>query len=137
MTPLAVDPVLFPLLLLPTYWLVLSVAFWVTARVLPTFKIAGIGWTVIIAAGCVVVDSFFGQQTLWKTFSVLIDAGVNPVIALWGGVLAKWILVAITLKTLAVCTRRISFKTSRTVLLVALITVVIGWYPTMASFDPP
>lgn len=101
-------------------WLVLSIAVWVTAVVLPGVHIKGVGSAVVVAALFGVLNFFLG----WFFFIVLGFAtlGLGFIFAF----LTRWFINAILLKIVDATTPRIKIDGFGWALLAALMMSFVG-----------
>ncbi len=101
-------------------WLVLSLAVWVTAMVLPGFKVRGFGGALIVAALFGLLNWLLG----WLLF-VLIGLGTLGL----GFLLAfitRWIVDALVLKIVDAATDRLEIKGFSWALAAALVMSAVG-----------
>ena len=101
-------------------WLILSVAVWLTAVLLPGVKVKGVGGAIVTAALFGVLNFFLG----WVLF-VLIGLGTLGV----GFILAfvtRWIVDAIILKITDALTDKLTVRGFGTALVAALIMALLG-----------
>ncbi len=101
-------------------WLLLSLAFWITAKVVP-------GFTLRSGVSAMVVAALFGLLNFvlgWLFFVVLGIAtlGIGFLLA----VITRWVVTAILLKITAGMTSRLEVRNFGTALIAALVIAVIG-----------
>ncbi len=101
-------------------WILLSLAFWITAKIVP-------GFTLRSGLSALVVAALFGLLNFalgWLFFVVLGIAtlGIGFLLA----VITRWIVTAILLKITAGLTSRLEVRSFGTALIAALVMAVIG-----------
>lgn len=101
-------------------WLVLAFAFWLTAVILPGFKVRSFGSAIIIAAIFGILNFLLGQL-FFVVFSIA-TLGIAYLLAF----ITRWIITAILLKITDVFTDRLNIEGFGTALLGALLMSVIG-----------
>lgn len=101
-------------------WLVLSLAVWITAALLPGFHVKGFGNAVIVAAIFGVLNTLFG----WLLFGVLAIATLG--LGLLFAFITIWIVNAIMLKITDAFTSRLKIDNFGWALLGALVISLIS-----------
>lgn len=101
-------------------WFVLAFAFWLTAMILPGFKVRNFGSAIIIAAIFGVLNFLLGQL-FFVVFSIA-TLGIAYLLAF----ITRWIITAILLKITDAFTDRLNIAGFGTALLGALLMSVIG-----------
>jgi putative membrane protein len=101
-------------------WLILTVAVWLTAEILPGIRIKGIGSAVVVAALFGVLNFLLG----WLFFTVFAIATLG--IALLLAFITRWIIDAIILKLVDAFTDRIDIEGFRWALIGALVMSLLG-----------
>jgi len=101
-------------------WLILTVAFWLTAMVLPGFHVKSFGSAIVVAAIFGVLNVLIG----WLLFGVIGIAtlGIGFLLAF----LTRWVVNAILLKLTDAITDRLTIDGFGNALLGALIISLIG-----------
>ena len=102
-------------------WLVLSVAVWLTARLVPGFEVRG------GAAGAIVVGALFGVLHWalgWLFFAVLVvgTLGLGYLLAF----LTRWVVSAILLKLVDALTDKLTIRTWGTALVGAAVMSLLA-----------
>ncbi len=101
-------------------WLVLAFAFWLTAAILPGFKVKSFGSAIVIAAIFGILNFLLGQL-FFVVFSIA-TLGIAYLLAF----ITRWIITAILLKITDAVTDRFSVAGFGNALLGALLMSVIG-----------
>lgn len=101
-------------------WLVMSVAFWLTAQLLPGFEIKGFKGALWVAALFGVINWLIG----WLLFFLLgiVSLGIGFLLAF----ITRWIVNAILLKVTDALSSNLNVKDFRTALLGALLLSLFG-----------
>ncbi len=106
-------------------WLILSVAFWVTAMILPGFKIKSFGGAIIVAAIFGIINALLG----WLFFGVLTIATLG--IAYLLSFITRWFINAIFLSMTAALSKNLEIKGFRWSLLgsltISIVAAIIDW----------
>lgn len=106
-------------------WLVLSTAFWITARVLPGFHIRSFGGAIIVAAIFGIINALLG----WLFFGILTIATLG--IAYLLSFITRWFINAIFLSVTAALSKNLRIDGFRWSLLgslmISIIAAVIDW----------
>jgi putative membrane protein len=101
-------------------WLVLSLAFWLTAKVVPGFHVRSLGDAIVVAAVFGVVNFLLG----WLLYVVL---GVGTLgLGFIFSLLTHWVVNAILLKITDGLTHRLEVRSFGTALIGALVMSVLG-----------
>lgn len=101
-------------------WLILSLAFWLTARVVPGFYVRGLGDAIVVAAVFGIVNFFLGT-VLYYVLGIA-TLGIGFLLSL----ITHWIVNAILLKITDGITRRLEVKSFGTALIAALVMSLLG-----------
>jgi putative membrane protein len=101
-------------------WLVLTLAFWITALVLPGFHVKGLGSAFAVAAIFGILNFFLG----WLFFAVFTIATLGLAYLL--AFLTRWIITAILLKITDALTDRLTIDGFRWALGGALMMSALG-----------
>lgn len=101
-------------------WLILSLAVWITAMVLPGFRVKSFTSAIIVAAIFGILNFLLG----WLFFTVFTIATLG--IALLLAFITRWIINAILLKITDALTDHLTIDGFRNALLAALIMSLIG-----------
>jgi putative membrane protein len=101
-------------------WLILSLAFWLTAKVVPGFHVRSLGDAIVVAAVFGIVNFLLG--TLLYYVLGIVTLGIGFLLSL----LTHWIVNAILLKVTDGLTRRLEVRSFGTALLAALVMSVLG-----------
>lgn len=101
-------------------WLVMSVAFWATARIVPGFEVEGVRGAVIVAALFGVINWLIG----WLLFAVIgvVSLGIGFLLAF----LTRWLVNAILLKLTDALSSQLRIRSFGTALLGALLISLFG-----------
>lgn len=101
-------------------WLILTIAFWLTAMVLPGFHVKSFGSAIVVAAIFGVLNVLIG----WLLFGVIGIAtlGIGFLLAF----LTRWVVNAILLKLTDAITDRLTIDSFGNALLGALVISLIG-----------
>ncbi len=101
-------------------WLILSVAVYIAAAILPGVKVRGVGGAILTAAIFGLLNFFIG----WLFFTVigLATLGLGFILAF----LTRWVVDAILLKITDAFTDALTVRGFGTALLAALIMAVVG-----------
>jgi putative membrane protein len=101
-------------------WLVLSLAFWLTARIVPGFHVRSLGDAIVVAAVFGVVNFLLGTL-LYYVFGIA-TLGIGFLLSL----LTHWIVNAVLLKITDGLTRRLEVRSFGTALIAALVMSLLG-----------
>jgi putative membrane protein len=101
-------------------WLVLSLAFWLTAKVVPGFYVRGLGDAIVVAAVFGIVNFLLG--TILYYVLGIATLGIGFLL----GIITHWIVNAILLKITDGLTRRLEVRSFGTALIAALVMSVLG-----------
>jgi putative membrane protein len=101
-------------------WLVLSLAFWLTARIVPGFHVRSLGDAIVVAAVFGVVNFLLG--TLLYYVLGIATLGIGFLLSL----LTHWIVNAVLLKITDGLTRRLEVQSFGTALIAALVMSLLG-----------
>lgn len=101
-------------------WLVLSLAFWITAVILPGFRVRGLGNTLIVAALFGVLNFLLG----WFFYTVLAIGTLG--LALLLSFITRWIVNAIILKIVDAVSDRLTIDGFGTALWGALLLAIFS-----------
>lgn len=101
-------------------WLILSVAVWLTAMILPGFHVRSFGSAILVAALIGIVDFLLG----WFLFAVLTVATLG--IAWLLAFITRWIINAIILKIVDSMTDRLTIDGFGWALVGALVMSALG-----------
>ena len=106
-------------------WIVLSISFWLTARVLPGFELKGCVSSVIVAALFGVLHWFLG----WFLFVVIGfgTLGLGFLLAF----ITRWIVTAIVLKLTDALSKSLTIRSFGTAVLAAMLMSLFG---TLAEY---
>ena len=101
-------------------WLVLSLAFWLTAKVVPGFHVRSLGDAIVVAAIFGIVNFFLG----WFLYVVL---GLGTLgLGFLFSLITHWVVNAILLKVTDGLTHRLEVRGFGTALMGALVMSVLG-----------
>jgi putative membrane protein len=101
-------------------WAVLAFAFWLTAKIVPGFRIAGLWDAIVVAAIFGVVNFLLGTILYYVIgFATL---GIGLLLS----VLTHWFVNAILLKLTDALTSRLEVRSFGTALLAALVMSILG-----------
>ena len=101
-------------------WLVLSFAFWLTARIVPGFRVAGM-WDAVVVAAIFGIVNFFLGALLYYAIGIA-TLGIGLLLSL----ITHWFVNAVLLKITDVLTRRLDVQSFGTALVAALVISVLG-----------
>jgi putative membrane protein len=101
-------------------WLVMSAAFWLTAEILPGFRVKGFRGAVLVAAVFGLVNWLIG----WLLFVVIGVASLG--LGFLFAFLTRWLVNAILLKVTDSLSSNLSVRDFRTALLGALLLSLFG-----------
>jgi putative membrane protein len=101
-------------------WLVLSLAFWITAKLVPGFRVTGFGDAIVVAAIFGVVNFLLGTILYWTLG--IVTLGIGFLIS----IVTHWIVNAILLKITGGLTKRLEVRSFGTALIAALVMSVLG-----------
>jgi putative membrane protein len=101
-------------------WLILSLAFWITARVVPGFYVRSLGDALVVAAVFGIVNFLLG--TLLYYVLGIATLGIGFLLSL----ITHWIVNAILLKITDGLTRRLEVRSFGTALIAALVMSLLG-----------
>jgi putative membrane protein len=101
-------------------WLVLSLAFWLTARLVPGFHVRSLGDAIVVAAIFGIVNFLLG--TVLYYVLGLATLGIGFLLA----VITHWIVNAILLKITDALTHRLEVRSFGTALIAALVMSLLG-----------
>jgi putative membrane protein len=101
-------------------WLVLSLAFWLTARLVPGFSVRSLGDAIVVAAIFGIVNFLLGT-VLYYVLGIA-TLGIGFLLSL----ITHWIVNAILLKITGGLTRRLEVRSFGTALIAALVMSVLG-----------
>jgi putative membrane protein len=101
-------------------WLVLSFAFWLTARIIPGFRLAGMWDAVVVAAIFGIVNFLLG--TLLYYVIGIATLGIGLLLSF----LTHWVVNAVLLKVTGALTSRLEVRGFGTALLAALVMSLLG-----------
>ena len=102
------------------HWLVLAVAFWLTAMVVPGFRLKGIGDAIVVAAIFGIVNYLLGTILYW-TIGIA-TLGIGLLLSL----ITHWFVNAVLLKITAGLSSRLSVESFGTALIAALVMSLFG-----------
>ena len=101
-------------------WLILSLAFWLTARLVPGFHVRSLGDAIVVAAVFGIVNFLLGTLLYYVLgFATL---GIGFLLS----VLTHWIVNAILLKITDGLTSRLEVRSFGTALVAALVMSLLG-----------
>ena len=101
-------------------WLILSLAFWLTARLVPGFHVRSLGDAIVVAAVFGIVNFLLGTLLYYVLgFATL---GIGFLLS----VLTHWIVNAILLKITDGLTSRLEVRSFGTALIAALVMSLLG-----------
>jgi len=101
-------------------WLILSLAFWLTARLVPGFHVRSLGDAIVVAAVFGIVNFLLG--TLLYYVLGIATLGIGFLLSL----LTHWIVNAILLKITDGLTSRLEVRSFGTALIAALVMSLLG-----------
>jgi putative membrane protein len=101
-------------------WLVMSAAFWLTAEILPGFRVKGFRGAVLVAAVFGLINWFIG----WLLFVVIGVASLG--LGFLFAFLTRWLVNAILLKVTDSVSSNLSVRDFRTALIGALLLSLFG-----------
>jgi putative membrane protein len=101
-------------------WLILSFAFWLTSRIVPGFRVAGM-WDAIIVAAIFGVINFLLGTFLYYAIGIA-TLGIGLLLSL----ITHWFVNAVLLKVTDAVTRRLEVQSFGTALVAALVMSIIG-----------
>jgi len=101
-------------------WLILSIAFWVTAQILPGFQIEGFKGAILAAALFGLLNALIG----WLLSGVVILAtlGLGWLLPF----VTRWLVTTILLKIVDVSTSKLTIKNLGTAFVAGLLIIAIG-----------
>ena len=101
-------------------WLILSLAFWLTARVVPGFTVRSLGDAIVVAAVFGIVNFLLG----WFLYAVfgIATLGIGFLFSL----ITHWVVNAVLLKITNGLTSRLEVRSFGTALIAALVISVLG-----------
>jgi putative membrane protein len=106
-------------------WLILSIAFWITAMILPGFKIRSFGGAIIVAAIFGIINALLG----WLFFGVLTIATLG--IAYLLSFITRWFINAIFLSMTSAFSKHLQIKNFGWSLLgslsISIVASLIDW----------
>ncbi len=101
-------------------WLLLALAFWLTAKLVPGFRLEGLWNSIVVAAIFGVLNFFLG----WLLYAVIGIATLGIGILL--SFITHWVVNAILLKLTDAMTSRLEVRTFGTALIGALVMSLLG-----------
>jgi len=101
-------------------WFVLSLAVWLTARIVPGFRLSGFWNAIVVAAIFGVVHFLLG--TIFYYFIGVLTLGIGFLLSF----LTHWFVNAILLKITDALTSRLDIRSFGTALIAALVMSVLG-----------
>lgn len=101
-------------------WLVLSVAVWLTAMILPGFRVRSFGSAIVVSALFGVLNFLLGW--LLFTFFTVVTLGIAWLLAF----ITRWVIDAILLMLTSKMTRHLTIDGCGTALLAALLMSLLG-----------
>lgn len=101
-------------------WLILSLAFWLTAKLVPGFHVRSLGDAIVVAAVFGIVNFLLG--TLLYYALGIVTLGIGFLLSL----ITHWIVNAILLKITNGLTSRLEVRTFGTALIAALVMSLLG-----------
>ena len=101
-------------------WLILSLAFWLTARLVPGFHVRSLGDAIVVAAVFGIANFLLG--TLLYYVLGVVTLGVGFLFSL----ITHWIVNAVLLKITNGLTDRLEVRSFGTALIAALVMSVLG-----------
>ena len=101
-------------------WLILSLAFWLTAKVVPGFTVRSLGDAIVVAAVFGIVNFLLG--TLLYYVLGIATLGIGFLLSL----ITHWIVNAILLKITDGITHRLEVRSFGTALIAALVMSLLG-----------
>jgi len=101
-------------------WAVLSFAFWLTAKIVPGFRIAGL-WDAIVVAAIFGVVNFLLGTLLYYVIGI-VTLGIGLLLSF----LTHWFVNALLLKLTDALTSRLEVRSFGTALLAALVMSLLG-----------
>jgi putative membrane protein len=106
-------------------WFILSVAFWITAMILPGFEIRGFGGAIIVAAIFGIINALLG----WFFFGLLTIATLG--IAYLLSFITRWFINAIFLSMTSALSKHLQIKSFSWSLLgslsISIVAAIIDW----------
>jgi len=102
-------------------WLVLSLAFWLTAVIVPGFRLRGFRDAIVVAAIFGVVNFLLGTILFWVIGLATLGIGL----LLW--FITHWVVNAILLKVTDALTSRLEVRSFGTAMIAALVMSVLMW----------
>jgi putative membrane protein len=101
-------------------WLILTLAVWITAKVVPGFQVKGLGGAVMTAALFGILNTLIG----WLLFLII---GVGTLgLGFLLAFVTRWLVDAIVLKITDALTDRLTIRGFGTALIAALIMSLLG-----------
>lgn len=105
-------------------WAVLSFAFWLTAKIVPGFRVAGL-WDAIVVAAIFGVVNFLLGTLLYYAIGI-VTLGIGLLLSF----LTHWFVNALLLKLTDALTSRLQVRSFGTALLAALVMSLLGMVGT-------
>lgn len=102
------------------HWLILSLAFWLTSKIVPGFRVAGLWDAVLVAAIFGIANWLLG--TLLYGIFVVLTLGLGLLLSF----ITHWLLNAVLLKLTDALTSRLEVRSFGTALVAALVMSVLG-----------
>jgi putative membrane protein len=102
------------------HWLILSLAFWFTARIIPGFRVAGF-WDAIVVAAIFGIVNFLLGTLLYYGIGIA-TLGIGLLLSF----LTHWFVNAVLLKITGALTSRLEVRTFGTALVAALVMSLLG-----------
>ncbi len=102
------------------HWAILSLAFWLTSKVVPGFQIAGLWDAILVAALFGIVNWLLG--TLLYGLFIIFTLGIGLLLSF----ITHWIINATLLKITGALTSRLEVRTFGTALVAALVMSLLG-----------
>jgi putative membrane protein len=102
------------------HWAILSLAFWLTSKIVPGFRIEGLWDAVFVAAIFGIVNWLLG--TLLFGLFVLFTLGIGLLLSF----ITHWIVNAVLLKITDALTSRLEVRSFGTALIAALVMSLLG-----------
>lgn len=101
-------------------WLILSLAVWITAMILPGFRVRNFGSAIVVSALFGVLNFLLGW--LFFTLFTVFTLGIAWLLAF----ITRWVIDAIMLMLTSKMTRRLTIDGCGTALLAALLMSLLG-----------
>src|SRR5689334_17004002 len=101
-------------------WLIWSLAVWITAQVIPGFRVEGFGGAIVVAAIFGVLNFLLG----WFFYTIIVigTLGIGWLLSF----LTHWVVNAILLKITDALSSRLTIRSFGTAFLAGLIMTVLG-----------